>query len=396
MDNRNKTGVRQISVLMTAVLGMVLAANLPAQVKVSGQASSAFIKSNDGRSQYAYNGGRGTFAWRADIFVDALLSENISVLSNFRMHQDEVPHIDLLALRFSDIGSTGITCELGEIELPFGNLGNRRFPRTNPFLSLPLMHEHLTTIRSSDYELWVLDSRYTAAGNGIHVLDQGLYDLGVKASYSADIFDFSVALTNGMVSATSGYYQGGLNGHSGFGTTFRVAATPVIGLTLGLSYATGPFLKELSYYSPLYYHLDPQDYTEESFGGDIDFAYGHFTLYGEAVHNVWKFKEIHGSNLLTTGYSLEGSYTIFPRFSLSARVGGLLFNSVTTTVIQSNYAPGVYSGRWDNDVMRYEGAAGYRLTREALIKVVYQWNRTLGIAGDPVDNVIAVQTVVSF
>lgn len=371
-------------------------AGLLAQTTITGQASAAFVKSNNGPSQYAFNNGRGTFTWRTDVFVDALLSENITLLGNFRMLQDEIPHVDLLSLRFADIGSSGVTAEAGEIELPFGSLSIRRFPKTNPFLSLPLIYEHLTTLRSSDYELWVLDSRHTIAGNGVRVLDQGLYDLGFKLSASASIFDFTVALTNGMVSATSGYYPGGLNAHGGFGKTFRIAATPMIGLTVGASYAFGPFLKDISYFGASYLHFDPEEYSEQSLGADVEFSYDHFVFYGQIIHNIWKFKEIHGSDLLTTGYSAEGSYTVFPRFSVAARIGGVFFNSINTTVIQTNYTPGLYSGKWDNDVFRFEGALGYRLTREALVKAVYQWNETLGVAHDPVDNVIGFQTVLSF
>jgi len=313
------------------------------------------------------------------------------------MLQDEIVHIDLLALRIADIASTPFTLEVGEIEMPFGNLGARRFPKSNPFLTLPLMHEHLTTLRSSDYQLWLLDSRYTSAGNGVHILDQGLYDLGAKVYTSAGMFDFYAAVTNGMISATSGYYQGGLNSHHGFGKTFRIAMTPAIGLTVGVSYAFGPFMHDAAYYGmTVYPNYDPTEYAQRIVGGDIDFSFEHFSLYGQVIYNVWKFGEIYGSDLQATGYSIEGSYTIAPRFSVAARAGGLLFNSVNATAIQNNYASGLYEVNWDNDVFRLEGALGYRLTREVVFKIVYQWNKTMNVADDPPDNLIGVQTVASF
>ncbi|HEV8538728.1 MAG TPA: hypothetical protein VGR15_07370 [Bacteroidota bacterium] len=368
-----------------------------AQLKVSGQASTAFVRSGRGPSQYVYNEGRETFDWRLDIFADALLSENITLLSNFRMLQDEIPHIDLIALRISDVASTGITAEVGEIDIPFGNLGQRRFPKTNPFLGLPLIREHRTTLRSSDYELWLADSRYTSAGNGVRILDQGLYDLGIKAGASAGAFDFYAAITNGMLSAASGYYQGGLNAHHGFGKTFRIAMTPVIGLTVGASYAFGPFMSDAAYYGyPATTYRDPAEHLQQIIGGDVDFSYEHFTFYGELAHNVWNLADSYGSDLSVTGYSLEGSYTFAPRFSVAARVGVLRFSTITTTLVQRDSLPALYTGGWDNDHVRLEGALGYRFTREVAFKIVYELNEEVSLASDPADNVFAVQVVATF
>jgi hypothetical protein len=387
-------GARTIRRCALACLGAFLAAApAAAQLNVTGQASAAYVQSGDGPSQYAYNNGRGTFTWRGDVFADAILSDNISFMSNIRMLQDEVLHVDLLALRFSGIASTPVNAEAGEIDIPFGNLGVRRFPKTNPFLNLPLIYEHLTSLRSSNYMLWVADSRFTAAGDGIHILDGGLYDLGAKVYATFGMFDFFFAVTNGMESATSGYYQGGLNTNRGVGKTFRVAMTPSIGLTLGLSYAFGPFMSEGTYYGVTY---DPLEYQQRIAGADLEFSSGHFSCYGEFVFNTWALADIYGSDLQAAGYTFEAAYTVVPRLSVAARAGGLSFNSISAVLRQSNYIPGPYDGPWDHDQFRLEGSIGYRVSREVLLKAVGVLNRTLGVASDPPDNVIGIQTVASF
>jgi hypothetical protein len=368
-----------------------------AQLKFSGQGAMGFVKAENGASQYSYNGGRGSFNWRADLFADGVIADDVSFLANARIEQDQYLHVDQFALRVSNIASSRVNLEFGAIEMPFLSLGERRFPKNNPFIGLPLIREHRTTLRSSDYALWLLDTRYTQAGNGFRILDGGLYDLGFKVFASAGMFDIALAVTNGMVSASSAYAPGGLNAKSDFGKMIRIAATPSTGLTIGVSYANGPFLAEGNTYYPGYgTAFDPELYSQEIVGGDIDFSFGHFSLYGEAVYNVWKFQPIYESNLKSAGYSLEARYAVLPRLSLAARAGGIAFNSIDTEVFTSGYGTLYYSGPWDHDLWRLEGAVGYRLNRESVVKLVYQWNHTLGVRDDPADNVLALQAVVSF
>jgi len=386
-----------IAALSAAIVAFLAATPSSAQMRFRGEGSVGFVKADRGPSQYSYNGGRGSFNWRADVFADAVIAEDITFFGNVRLQQDNLLHVDQFALRMSNFASSPVSVELGEIEIPFLSLGERRFPKNNPFIDLPLIREHRTTLRSSDYELWLIDSRYTQAGNGFRLLDGGLYDLGLKAFASAGIFDVALALTNGMVSASTSYAPGGLNPKSGFGKMIRVAVTPTAGLTIGVSYANGPFLSEGNTYYPSYgAGYDPEQHVQEVMGGDIDFSYGHFSLYGEAVYNVWKFQPVYGSNLKAAGYSLEARYALLPRLSLAARAGGIAFNAIDAIVEAAGYGTLYYDGPWDHDLWRLEGAVGYRLNRESLLKLVYQWNHTMGVRDDPADNALALQAVVSF
>ena len=395
-------GAEGISLARLVVLGLATLSFVTAaagQLRLSEQASAAFIKADGGYSQYAVNRGRATFAWRLDLFADAAINGNIFFLSNLRMLQDQIIHVDLFAIKFADLASTGLNLEAGEIELPFGNLGERRFPKSNPFYGLPLTHEHVTTLRSSDYSLWPSTSYYAIAGDGVRILDQGLYDLGVKLYGGAGMFDFWIALMNGMVSATStystGYGSSGLNTNSRLGMIGRLAMTPLTGVTLGGSYATGPFLKEGGAYSPGG-GVDPSEIDQHIVEADLDFSLEHAALYAEVFYNVWTFKEAIGSDLNAFGYSLEGRYTLLPRFLIALRAGGLRFNDVSVDTYNGGYFIQHYEGPWDHDVFRLEGALGYRLDRSALLKIVYEWNRTFRVPEDPADNVLVMQAVVGF
>jgi len=368
------------------------------QVNVSGQASAAIVNSGDAATQYAVNGGRPTFAWRADLFFDAEIVEDIVFLSNVRMTQAQRLYVDLFALRFTGFAGPYLNAEAGLIDVPFGNLGDRRFPKTNPFLSLPFGREHLTSLRSENYELWMSDGSYTAAGDGVPVIDGALYDAGVKLYGTAGILDYAVAVINGSISATGSYAQGGYNDNAGLGLSARIALTPATGLTIGLSAAGGQFMSEnaVAYYGGVATGgLDPADHVQKIAALDFEYAYGHFTMYAEGFFNRWEFSDVYGTDLDAAGFSAELRYVPAARYTLAARVGTIAFNELPGTG-DPGYAGTIPGATWDHNVLRLEGAAGYRFTREVLLKAVYQHVTTYGLPSDPWDDSAALQIVASF
>lgn len=392
-------------VLARACLGALLPAmtacwtgSAVGQVNVSGQASAAFLQSGRSVSQYAVNNGRATFVWSADLFFDAIIAENIFFLSNVGLMQDEELHVDLFTIRFTGLAGPFLNAEAGLIDVPFGNLGGRRFPKTNPFISLPLGHEHVTSLRASDYELWMSDARYSAAGNGVRLIDGALYDAGVKVFGTAGILDYALAVVNGMVSSTGSYAPGGLNGKYGFGKAARLAITPTTGLTVGISGARGAFMTEGStpyYGTPYGGNSYPADHVQEIAGIDVEYGYGHFTFYGEGFLNRWEFSDEYGADLEAAGFSTELRFVPATRFSLAARVGAITFNELPDVgaATYEGYIPGT---AWDRDILSIEGAAGYRISREVLVKAVYRHLNSVGLRVDPDDDTFALQIVASF
>ncbi|HTX20177.1 MAG TPA: hypothetical protein VMG34_16115 [Bacteroidota bacterium] len=374
------------------------------QFQVSGEASTSFVKSNDGISQYSFDDGRGTFGWRLDLFADDVLTDDIAFLSNFRMLQDEVPHIDLMAIRISDIAESGVSLQAGEIDVPFGNLSDDRFPMTNPFLGLPLLNEDVTSLCASDYKIWTLNPEYQIVGDGVHLLDQGLYDIGMKVYGDIGIIHYEIALTNGMVSTTGTYSPGGLNSHHGIGKVVRLVVTPMTGVSVGASYANGPFMKDESETindnegtpdTSAFYGISPDHYLQNILGADLRYSAGYFEFTGEAIHNTWEY--LKGINLSTFGYTAAAKYALTPRLSAALRVGGVSFTTIhNIRELTPTFRPVLYSGKWDHDATRIEGALAYKFTRGLIAKGGYIINRTYGLPKDPVDNVLFIQTVLSF
>ncbi len=376
---------------------------LLAQFDIRGEATAEFFKSGDGESQYTIDNGRPTFGWRLDVFADALVSDNIAFLSNVRMLQDQILHVDLLAIRVTDVWSSGISLEAGQIDLPFGNLGSQRFPRQNPFFDLPLLNEHVTALCESNYNLWTYSPAYAMRGDGVRLLDQGLYDLGLKAFGGVGILDYGVAVTNGMVSATGTYSPSGLNPNHGIGTIARLGVTPFMGFRIGVSYAFGPFMKDVSDSSrSQLYERSPDNYTQHAAAADIDYSFGHFVMSGEILANRWQY--VQGVKLDALGFSAMAEYEFSPRITGAIRAGGIRFSNVTLLEFipedDYGYTGPVgfvrYSGAWDHNVLRLEGAVTYKIDERLLFKFGYQANRTYNLPHDPFDDVFFTETVLSF
>ncbi len=373
-------------------------ARASAQFSLSGQASSAFLHSDEGTSQYSVDYGRATFAWRLDLFADEEIAENTRIAGNVRLLQDQTIHVDYLALKVTDLTPLGLSAQMGAIDLPFFDLGERRYPRQNDFYALPLMNVHLTSLARSDYYLWVLDRTYAARGDGVPLLDGGLYDLGLRIDGSAGILRYAAAIVNGMVSASGSYQSSGLHSHQGFGKVVRVGVTPLPELTLGASFAIGPFMiaRSTDSNSPSSgYSDDPGKYTQQIGGLDLTFGLGHLTLYGQAAYNRWTYDSL---NLDAAAYSLEGRFGLTPRLAIAARAGGIRFNRISKTLFaRIDGLPSIirFNGRWDDDVVRWEFSASYRLAREFLLRAVYQRTEVFGMSDDIYGTAIA-QAVATF
>jgi len=352
-----------------------------AQVSLGGQVSADFLKSAPTQSQRVFDAGRPSFGWEADLFADGKITDNVAFLGNVRITDDEYVHIDYLAIRIADLTPLGLTFQAGEFDLPFGNLGERRYPRRNPFFHLPLIHEYRTAL--PDYlpsEPYLAASR--GRGYGMRLLDEGMYDVGAMISGSYGILDYAFAVSIGTVSATA---YGSPNANSDLGKVFRLAITPMTGLTIGAACAWGAYLYEPGQPPPR--NVDVNTYQQKAAEIDLEFSRGHFVLNGQAVYNTWPVPLTDRDvNLSVFGYYLEGRYTLFPGFYLAVRSSGLRF---ADALLQGISQP------WDYNVTEWEGAAGYFLDRDVLLKLVRTETRIWG-GTYPKDNLTALQLVVAF
>ena len=352
-----------------------------AQVMVSGQVAADFLKTAPTQSQQVVNAGRPVFGWGAYLFADAQITDNVAALGTVRITADEKLNIDYLAIRLTDLTPLAVNVLVGKFDLPFGNLGERRYPQKNSFFRLPLIHEYRTALPDHITSEAALVAN-KGQGSGMPLLDLGMYDLGAMVYGSFGIFDYAFAVTNGTVSAAS---YGGQNSNSVIGKIFRLAVTPMTGLTVGAAYAWGAYLDESGPAPPRNVNINA--YQQKAGEIDVEFSRGYLVLDGQVLFNTWPLPlETRDVNLSAFGYYLEGKYTVLPGLYLAVRSSGERF---ADTPLEGINQP------WDYNVTEWEFAAGYFLDRNVLLKLVRAETRTWG-GSHPRDNLTALQLTVAF
>ncbi len=366
------------------VLVAAMLSGLPARAQIiwGGQASADFLQSGRTTSPRAIDQGRPTFGWRSDLFLDADISDNVAVLSAYRVTDEERLFFDNIAVRVMHLTPLDFNIQAGKFDMPFGNLGMRRYPRENPLYSLPLPYEYQTSLSMTP----VSEGQLLAArgkGSGLRMLDQGIYDIGVEVYGAFDRFTYAAALSNGTVS-TSAYGNPNINGD--LGKVFRATVTPWTGLTLGAAYSWGAYLYEPATPSS-YYSEDISSYLQKTGEVDLSFSDGHFVFNGEGILSAWRFPlGSRDVTLNSLGYYAEGKYTLIPRLYAALRFSGLRFGDVVLAGV---------SQPWDYNVTEWEGGFGYFLERDLLLKLIRRETRTDG-GSHPQDHLTVVQLVAAF
>ncbi len=354
---------------------------LSAQVQWSGEVSAYVAKSDRSQNPRVLNKGIPTFGWRLDLFLDGAITENVFALANLRVTEDENVFIDYAALRLTDLASLGINFQIGKFDMPFGNLGERRFPRKNFLFGLPIIYEYRMALPLSVVtKAELLNNR--GKGVGMRLIDLGVYDVGAMLFGDAGPLHYAVAVSNGTISST---YNRSLNANDDFNKIVRLTYTPMLGLTIGASASMAAYLPSNG--KPIPRAGSTDDYLQRIGEVDLEFSRGLFRFFGQVVYSEWDVPlETQDEKLSVIGFSAEAKYTWFPRFSTAARVSGLRFSQLDFEGVQR---------RWDYDMFELEAGVGYALDRNAVVKLVRRETRTLGIT-DPHDNLTVLQFAVAF
>ena len=144
---------------------LLLSSPASAQITFSGATETHLLRAARTTSPRALNNGRPTFGWRTDLFVLGTVSENVSALCDLRVTESQSINFDYLAIRLTDLTPLGLNVQAGKFDLPFGNLGERRFPRRNPLFGLPLIYEYRTSLPAEvSYDAAILAGRGRGTG----------------------------------------------------------------------------------------------------------------------------------------------------------------------------------------------------------------------------------------
>ena len=370
--------MRILSAPVLCIALLLFTVHSSAQLALSGEASATVLDAGGDLKARVPNNGKATFGWRLDLFTDAIVAENVSFLSAIRVFQNEDPTFDFLAIRLTDLTPLHLNLQVGKFDMPFGNLGERRYVSRNPLYSLPLMYEYGTALPSTPITFQDLLSR-RGTGSGMRLLDFGMYDVGAMVYGSWESFGYAFALSNGTVSATSNRVS---NSNGDFGKVLRLTWSPIQEIVLGAGYAWGAYPSAGT--TATVYPDDPtvstsgneQQHTMEA---DVEFNSGHLTLFGQGVIGRWDvpFETQPGKHSLSmTGWYGEAKYTFMPHLFGAVRASGLLFSDVDNRGI---------TGSWDAGMQEIEAGIGYVIVRNVISKLVFRHTMAGGSGGPKAD-----------
>jgi hypothetical protein len=186
----------------------------------------------------------------------------------------------------------------------------------------------------------------------------------VQLRVGSQPFQLTAALTQGSLS-----HPRVRDDNGGKQVSLRGAWQPAAGLLVGVSAARGQYLD-----LELRDRLTPGSargggYHQRALGADVEGSWGHWLVRLEGVWTAWDAPILDPPAglpaLRAAAVSLEGRYKLAPGLYLAARGDRLAFNEIAGSAGPAS---------WDAPVSRLEAGVGWLLTRNVVLKGVYQHN----------------------
>lgn len=378
------------------VSSFVVAAFFPAptvgqfQVAVGGVMTTNFVNSDEAESSLRYNNGLAGFELIGNLFVNMRISDDVSAFVEVESWRGWEVRLYNAAFTYK-ISGPRLQVEAGKFAAPFGNFLPRRFAPQNFVYSYPLYNEYRTGLATdnipADHAALLGGRGKNFTGTGLMLMARNAYLTGVQFFGQLGVAGYHLGLANGALSNPSNMSEN--KRPMWFG---RVHVQPLIGLKFGASLANGGYLNSilLKNSQP---HVQPEKYGQTLAGVDVEYSRGYLVFYGEGLFSRWQSPLIR-DDLAAVAWSAEMRYKILPRLFLAARYGRINFSAIADPADID--ADGQLTAPWEFPVWRLEPAVGYHLSRHALLKAAWQINRTTRPAGDPADDLAAIQMTVFY
>lgn len=412
------------------------AARSQTSIDIGGIMTLNYINGGDGNSPLIHNEGLPGFELVGDLFVNVRVSDEAEVLIELETARGWDVQLYGGSLTYK-ISKERLQTEAGKFVAPFGNFLPRRFAPQNFLYGFPLHYEYRTGLAVSDvpennqellhargsghgnYEMAGETAhadflrQTTTAGNprqtlmtqgivapaqptsghiivgndGVKMIAKQTYISGVQFFGKFNGLGYSLGLANGALC-----YPTDLSVSQRPMVFGRLHVQPLIGLTLGLSGASGSYLNH-KLVQEKHPNLQPEKYAQHIAGVDVEYSRGYVVFFGEGAFSRWESPFI-SEPLDALAFTAELRYKILPRLYVAGRYGRINFSEIADA--QDFDADGKLSEPWEFPIWRLESAAGYHLSRHAIVKAVWQINRTDSGASDPADNLAVIQMTVFY
>lgn len=300
---------------------------------------------------------------RLRLYARSWITDRIGVFSELLYDTDADLRVNGAYMVINEIADQPwLSARVGLAPSIVGSFGLRStYFNANPLIGVPLVWHAFTDL--SDTGTQTADdllSKVPGSGKGMPLLYDPCWNIQWELLGELGAFEYSIGVTPGSLSNPVGAIDA--EGHQVMG---RLGTTLRPGVRLGVSGAYGPYLSPLPDDGPPPYPGSPPDYDQTLVGLDLELLLGRWAIFAEGYRSTWEAPLIEAP-LDASGGFVEARYDVATGWYVAGRAGGLLFGDVTDTDGRT--------GAWDDDLMRYEAAVGYRLTREMLLTV--NWQRT--------------------
>ncbi len=316
--------------------------------------------------------------FRIGFTADVRFGSRVSVLGEFRTDNwDDFGPYALYA-RVRPWTEREFDIQIGRIPPTFGAFARRSYAGTdNPVIGYPLAYQYLTSLRpdavpATADDLLRMRGRgwrpsypvgSAAISTGLPLVSAFQWDTGIEVRVGSEPVEVSASVTTGTLSNPKVRDDNG-----GKQIAARVAWKPVVGLTIGVSGARGPFLAD-EVTDSLPSSVEPRDYHQRAFGVDLEYSRDYWLIRGEAVFSNWALPAISAPFISDPVQAqtvlIEGRYAVLPGVFVGGRYDYLGFSRIQGSAAQQT---------WDAPVTRVEGGAGYYLRRNLIAKITYQHN----------------------
>lgn len=262
--------------------------------------------------------------------------------------------------------------EGGLIPSPIGTWAPRTYSNRNALIGTPMLYQLHGTLSFAEPPPSV-DALLAAAGSGERGVDYGngpnargapivydrCWDAGLVAIGSARPVEFAL----GFVQGSPSWPQNARDASPGKTLLGRLGYAPNPAVRIGASGATGPWLPR-SFATALPAGVRLEELKQQVAIGDLEIQHGRIEAHAEAYLNEWMTPYIR--RLVVRGAWAELRLGMGSSMWIAGRGETMRHSEVTNSV--GTRQP------WDHDRDRWETGIGYRATRNAILKSVWQRN----------------------
>jgi len=335
-------------------------ARAQARVLLQGIVDGEYWSTDSNSNLLSKNGGKPAglarlHAWTAVELLRGLVAYGmVEGLAGNAAEESEL-EAEQYGLRYT--GSSALVVDVGRIPALIGTFASRRFSNRNPLIGEP--------------------DGYPAQ-----------YPYGALVSGASGIFDYRA----GMVSLPAVHEEYTPPPKEKLRPAFGVGITPVVGVRLGGSFTSGPYLNDTLTASQLA-QQSWDSYHQRVTAADLSVSVGYaelFAEYGRSSYEVPRRAErVYGD-----AYYVEAKYTVTPRLYVAARVGRNNYPFIAPV------SPTFWVAR-NTDFHDEELGVGFRVSVRTLAKASYRQDNWKVDAGNqafvrPGGKAVAVQLSQTF